>query len=63
MKKAKQTEEYPPGTLVFVTGNKNKLKEVQAILGDKIPNLTNVKLDRKWHSSFVVNGRSDPPKL
>ncbi len=33
--------------LAFVTGNANKLKEVNAILGDVIPTLTNIKLDCK----------------
>jgi hypothetical protein len=32
-------------SLVFVTGNANKLAEVQAILGDSVPSLTNKALD------------------
>jgi inosine/xanthosine triphosphate pyrophosphatase family protein len=34
-----------PQSLVFVTGNANKLAEVQAILGDAVPSLTNKALD------------------
>ena len=33
------------GVITFVTGNQNKLKEVQAILGSTIP-MTNKSLDR-----------------
>jgi len=46
-----QDEELPKGlskpaqTLTFVTGNANKLAEVQAILGDAVPGLTNRALD------------------
>lgn len=31
--------------LIFVTGNSNKLKEVQSILGDHIPNIQSAKID------------------
>ncbi|KAI5850908.1 inosine triphosphate pyrophosphatase-like protein [Tricharina praecox] len=34
-----------PQPLVFVTGNANKLREVQAILGSAVPSLTNRALD------------------
>ncbi|KAA8910495.1 inosine triphosphate pyrophosphatase [Sphaerosporella brunnea] len=34
-----------PQSLVFVTGNANKLAEVQAILGDAVPSLTSKALD------------------
>ena len=34
--------------VTFVTGNKNKLAEVQAILGDVLPNLKSQALDRKY---------------
>ena len=34
-----------PQELVFVTGNANKLREVQAILGSSVPSLTNRALD------------------
>lgn len=33
--------------VTFVTGNKNKLIEVQAILADVLPNLKSENLDRK----------------
>lgn len=38
--------------VTFVTGNKNKLAEVQAILADVLPNLKSQPLDRKSPSSF-----------
>ena len=34
--------------VTFVTGNKNKLAEVQAILADVLPNLKSQALDRKY---------------
>ena len=34
-------------SVTFVTGNKNKLAEVQAILGDALPNLKSQELDCK----------------
>lgn len=34
-----------PQTLIFVTGNANKLAEVKAILGDSVPSLDNKALD------------------
>jgi hypothetical protein len=34
-----------PQTLIFVTGNANKLAEVKAILGDAVPSLDNKALD------------------
>ncbi|KAI5814225.1 inosine triphosphate pyrophosphatase-like protein [Pyronema omphalodes] len=34
-----------PQTLIFVTGNANKLAEVKAILGDSVPSLDNQALD------------------
>jgi hypothetical protein len=34
--------------VTFVTGNKNKLAEVQAILHDALPNLVSNNLDCKW---------------
>ena len=35
-------------SVTFVTGNKNKLAEVQAILADVLPNLKSQNLDRKF---------------
>lgn len=40
-----QLQMTSPVPLVFVTGNKGKLKEVQEILGDSVPNLTNQGID------------------
>lgn len=34
--------------VTFVTGNKNKLAEVQAILADSVPNLRSQDLDSKY---------------
>lgn len=41
--------------VTFVTGNKNKLAEVQAILGDVLPNLKSQALDRKFQLNIISN--------
>ncbi len=38
--------------VTFVTGNKNKLAEVQAILADVLPNLKSQALDRKYRMNL-----------
>jgi inosine/xanthosine triphosphate pyrophosphatase family protein len=44
-------------SLTFVTGNANKLKEVQSILGSSIPNLQSAKIDR--NENTIINKYTD----
>jgi len=45
--------------VTFVTGNKNKLAEVQAILGDVLPNLKSQAVDRKFkHNHMSIENNS-----
>jgi inosine/xanthosine triphosphate pyrophosphatase family protein len=41
--------------VTFVTGNKNKLAEVQAILADVLPNLKSQDLDCKYCLHIYLN--------
>ncbi len=41
--------------VTFVTGNKNKLAEVQAILADVLPNLQSQSLDCKYYLNIHLN--------
>ena len=48
----------PPPSVVFVTGNANKLREVKAILADVIPDLQSISIDGLTHTHTHIRTTS-----